>query len=141
MSAAAIASMVSGVLHKDAEAKISAGGKSYIALVVRTAGEQAQFVRVSLWGDDCEGAMSLGKGDAVSVVGALTVGVWEANGKASPSLNMMAHRCISPSIKRPRKPQQRHAASQPTQSSFRAAAEAQAIRPVGELKDDLPWDA
>ncbi|MDD2742997.1 MAG: single-stranded DNA-binding protein [Rhodocyclaceae bacterium] len=138
---AQIQAMISGTLSKDAEPKVSSGGKEYVQLVVRSAGEPPQFVRVALWGDDCEGAISLGKGDAVSVVGSLTVGVWESNGKASPSLSMMAHRCISPSIKKPRKSLQHRPQTKPTQASFRAAAEGQSIRPApsGDLANDLPW--
>ena len=140
---AAINAMVTGTMSKDAEAKVSAGGKEYVLIVIRTTGEPAQFVRVSLFGDDCEGALGLRKGDAVSVVGSLQVGIWKNDsGTAGPSLNLMAHRCIVPSIKKPRKKAFRAATPTP-QPSFRAAAEAQSIRSPaapGELRDDIPWD-
>ncbi|RIX47591.1 MAG: hypothetical protein D3M94_07950 [Rhodocyclales bacterium GT-UBC] len=138
----AIQAMITGTLTKDAEAKVSGGGKEYTALVIRTAGEPAQFVRAAVWGDDAAKVLSLAKGDAVSAIGALTVGVWESNGKASPSLSMMAHRAISPALKKPRKPAQ-HRTNKPTHASFKAAAEAQSIRsvPNGDgLADDLPWE-
>ena len=140
---AAINAMVTGTMSKDAEAKVSAGGKEYVLIVIRTTGEPAQFVRVSLFGDDCEGALGLRKGDAVSVVGSLQVGIWKNDsGTAGPSLNLMAHRCIGPSIKKPRKKAFRAATPTP-QPSFRSAAEAQSIRSPaapGELRDDIPWD-
>lgn len=139
----AIQAMITGTLTKDAEAKVSGGGKEYTALVIRTAGEPAQFVRAAVWGEDAAEVLSLAKGDAVSAIGALTVGVWESNGKASPSLSMMAHRAISPAIKKHRKPQQRRAATA-TPSAFKAAADAQSIRRVSNgdgLADDLPWGA
>ena len=141
----AIQAMITGTLTKDAESKVSGGGKEYTALVIRTAGEPAQFVRAAVWGDDAAEVLSLAKGDAVSAIGALTVGVWESNGKASPSLSMMAHRAISPSLKKPRKAAQHRSHAKPTQasSSFKAAAEAQSIRtvPIGDgLADDLPWE-
>lgn len=138
----AIQAMITGTLTKDAEAKVSGGGKEYTALVIRTAGEPAQFVRAAVWGDDAAEVLSLAKGDAVSAIGALTVGVWESNGKASSSLSMMAHRAISPALKKPRKSAQ-HRSAKPTQASFKAAAEAQSIRtvPNGDgLADDLPWE-
>ncbi len=141
---AAIQALITGTLTKDAEAKVSGSGKEYVALVVRTPGEQAQFVRAALWGDDCEGAMSLGKGDAVSIVGALTIGIWETAGKAAPSLSMMAHHCISPSIKKARKPAQRRPPPKPTQQQYKAACEGQATRNIqarDSLEDDLPWGA
>ncbi len=137
----AIQAMITGTLTKDAEAKVSGSGKEYTALVIRTAGEPAQFVRAAVWGDDAAEVLSLTKGDAVSAIGALTVGIWESSGKATPSLSMMAHRAISPALKKPRKPAQRRA-NKPTQASFKAAAEAQSIRtiPNGDgLADDLPW--
>lgn len=138
----AIQAMITGTLTKDAEAKVSGGGKEYTALVIRTAGEPAQFVRAAVWGDDAAEVLSLTKGDAVSAIGALTVGVWESNGKASPSLSMMAHRAISPVIKKPRKPAQHRSHAKATQASFKAAAQAQSIRTIPNgygLADDLPW--
>lgn len=136
-----IQAMITGNLSKDAEAKISAAGKEYVQLVVRT-GEPAQFIRTALFGDDCDGAIGLRKGDAVSVVGSLTVGLWESSGKASPSLSLMAHRVASPAIKKPRKPVQRRKPTQPTQQQIKAASDAQAVRDIKarySLADDLPW--
>ncbi|MBU1364037.1 MAG: single-stranded DNA-binding protein [Gammaproteobacteria bacterium] len=139
----AIQAMITGTLTKDAEAKVSGGGKEYTALVIRTAGEPAQFVRAAVWGDDASEVLSLVKGDAVSAVGALTVGVWESNGKASPSLSMMAHRAISPALKKSRKSVQHRSHAKPSQTSLKAATEAQSTRtvPNGDgLADDLPWN-
>lgn len=136
-----IQAMITGNLSKDAEAKVSAAGKEYVQLVVRT-GEPAQFIRTALFGDDCDGAIGLRKGDAVSVVGSLTVGLWESSGKASPSLSLMAHRVASPAIKKPRKPAQHRKPTQPTQQQIKAASDAQAVRDIKarySLADDLPW--
>lgn len=137
-----IDAVVTGNLTKDAEPKISSGGKNYTSLIIRIPGEPAQFVRALVFGDDAETLMSCRRGDSVSVAGTLTVGMWESNGKASPSLSLMGHRAISPTAKQKRKPPTRYA-SRPTPQQMQLACEAQTIRKVDNgagLADDLPWE-
>lgn len=140
-----ITALITGQLAKDAELKTSSTGKEYLNLIVKVPGEAHQYARVSLFGDDVESCSSLCKGDAVAVVGTLSVGVWEGNTNGpTPSLTVMAHRAISAAGKKPKQPRQARApkTKKPTAKQFKAAAEAQSIRTVSngsELADDLPW--
>lgn len=134
-----IESLITGNLTKDAELKRSTTGKPFVALVVRidSQGERPNFCRANLFGDDCESVTKLKKGDAISLVGKLEVGIWQATEVPTLSLSMMAHRAISPAARRPRKP-----TDKPTPALFKAAADAQSIRSVQNadgLADDLPW--
>jgi single-stranded DNA-binding protein len=122
-----IEAVLSGKLIKDAEAKVSAGGKDYLLLIIR---HDEQLVRVMLFGDDIPAVESLRKGDSCAVAGSLTVGEW--NGK--PSLSMMAHRAISPAMRKPK----REKAPDMTPSRSQALARGQSVR-SGELSDDVPW--
>jgi len=136
-----IESLIIGNLTKDAELKRGSSGKQYVAFVVRldSQGEKPHFCRANLFGDDCDAVAKLKKGDAVSLVGKLEIGVWQASDGPSPSLSMMAHRAISPSA---RKPAQRRSTPPLSPSQFKAAAEGQSIRKVQNvdgLDDDLPW--
>ena len=86
-----IESLITGSLTKDAELKRSTSGKPFVALVVRveSQGEKPHFCRTNLFGDDCESVARLKKGDTVSVVGRLEVGIWQASDGPSPSLSML----------------------------------------------------
>lgn len=120
-----IEAMISGKVIKDAEPKVSGSGKEYLLLIVR---HEEALVRVMLFGDDAQRLAKVRRGDAVAVVGSLTIGEWQGK----PSLSMMAHRALSNIERRPPK-----ARPSGTQSQFKAAAHAQ--RAGGELPDDLPW--
>ncbi len=76
-----IESMITGALTRDAELKRSTSGKSYVTLVVRvdSHGEKPHFCRANLFGDDCDAVTRLVKGDAVSLVGKLEIGIWHAS--------------------------------------------------------------
>lgn len=124
-----INAMLSGAVIKDAELKVSAAGKDYLLLIVK---HDEILVRVMLFGDDIERLLRVKRGDAVAVVGSLTVGEWQGK----PSYSMMAHRALSNVEKRPqREGSPRATAAEPGQ--FRAAAHAQ--RSGDGLPDQLPW--
>lgn len=122
-----IAAMLSGVIIKDAELKVSAAGKEYLLLVVR---HDDMLIRVMLFGDDIDALRSLRRGDSCAVVGNLAIG--EYQGK--PSYSMMAHRAISPAQRKAYKPK----SPDNTQAQYKAAAVAQRHLD-GELSDDVPW--
>lgn len=140
-----INAMIAGSIAKDVELKRSMGGKEYLLLIVKVPGEDHQYARVSLFGDDIEACLSLSKGDPVTVVGSLAIGIWEGNANGpTPSLTMMAHRAVSPLTKRAKQTRAPKAKkSKPTAQQFKLAAESQSIRTVSngsDLADDLPWD-
>lgn len=140
-SMSAITAMVSGSLIKDAELKVSSSGNQYLSLVVRIP-TNSQLVRASLWGDDIEACQGLRRGDAVAVVGSLDVGIWQSHDGPILSMSMMAHRCNSAAMKKPKKSRATRS-KKPTASAYKAAAEAQAVLVVQHddgLADDLPWD-
>ena len=133
-----IESLITGSLTKDAEMKRGASGKEYLSMVVRidSGGEKPHFCRANLFGDDCDSLAKLKKGDAVSLVGKLEVGIWKNGDVSVPSLSMMAHRAISPASKKPRKPA---SFDKNTPALFRKSAEFQSVRGGADIGDDLPW--
>lgn len=125
-----IEALVTGKLLKDAEQKTSGTGKEYALLVVRESEER--LIRVLLW-DDVDRMSRLKKGDAVAVVGSLTVSIWEGK----PSLSLMAHRAMTAGERKPKPDRPREKPDTPSQAAYRAAAHAQ--RADGDLPSDLPW--
>lgn len=88
-----ISATVTGKLAKTPEAKTSSKGTAYTSLSIRTADQLLVFV--NLFGDDSAAeAKGLDRGDTVSAVGSLQVGIWEKDGKSLPSLMLLAHRLI-----------------------------------------------
>lgn len=115
-----IEAMVSGKVIKDAEMKTSGSGKDYLVLIVR---HDEMLVRVM-----AERLQRVKRGDAVAVVGSLTIGEWQSK----PSYSLMAHRALSNVERRPPK-----AKPSGTAAQFGAAAHAQ--RAGDDLASGLPW--
>lgn len=130
--------MITGNLTKDAALKRGASGKEYLSMVVRidSNGEKPHFCRANLFGDDCEQLSKLRKGDSVSLIGKLEVGIWDSADGPAASLSMMAHRAISPAARKPRKLTSQ---DKNTPALFRKAAEFQSVRDGADIGDDLPW--
>lgn len=96
-----IHAMVTGKLTKDCEIKKSQKGNDYAVLMIRM--EDQQFVRANVFGDSVAPAAALKRGDDVTVVGKLEVGLWQGEkGDPRVNLNMMAHNVVSPAIRPPR---------------------------------------
>lgn len=131
--------LVTGKLIKDAETKVSQKGTNYLVLMLKNSDEQ--FVRVNLFGDDALALANTKRGDAVSVVGSLTVGIWEKSAnEIVPSISVMAHRAISAAERKPYKPKQEQPNGEyqrPFQKFVDVAS--QLPKTVDALGDDLPW--
>jgi len=130
-AAMSIDALISGRLVKDPEAKVSAGGKSYALMIVKS-GED--FIRCLLFAEDLTPFLKLGRGDPVALVGSLTPSLYERSGVQQIGLSALCSRAISPVAKIAR-PKTDKAG---TQGQFRAAAHAQRSGD-GDLPDTLPW--
>lgn len=131
-----IQAMITGSLTKDAELKRGQSGKDYLAMVVKidSGAEKPHFCRANLFGDDCDSVAKLKKGDSVSLVGKLEIGIWQASDGPSPSLSMMAHRAISPAARKPK----RKAEEKSGPAMFKKASEFQSPLCRSDLRDDIP---
>lgn len=136
-----IHALITGRIHGTPAQRTSQTGKYFVVASVRaTAGNnEALFVSVIAFDEQPQAALlALCDGEAVSLSGALTPKVWTSkSGEARPSLDMVAHAALSAhTVARKRKATP--SPKQNSESQFAAAAKAQAI---GDLADDLPWDA
>jgi single-stranded DNA-binding protein len=85
-----------GTLGRDAEAKTSKSGKSYLRFSVHTGdGDTAQWISVMLFGDDVPDlAPKLVKGSRVYIEGSIKLDEWTAqDGTKRYGLNVMSWRC------------------------------------------------
>jgi single-stranded DNA-binding protein len=100
-----------GALGRDAEPKVSSGGKSYLRANVRVGdGEGAQWVSVLAFDEKAiEAADNFVKGARVYVEGRLTLGEYTAgDGGKRASLSRMSWHCRLAQIGRNKPKRQRH---------------------------------
>ncbi|APZ42929.1 single-stranded DNA-binding protein [Acidihalobacter ferrooxydans] len=94
-----IDALISGKLYGTPQERTASTGNPFIALKLRaTAGDGASlFVNVIAFAPDtCAALMALGDGDSVALAGTLTPKAWiDREGEARPSLDMVAHACLS----------------------------------------------
>jgi single-stranded DNA-binding protein len=125
-----------GTLGKDAEAKTSSKGKSYLRMSVRdTDGERAQWVNVTAFDEKAiADADKFVKGAAVYVEGRLTLDKWTDHGGASRSgLSCMSWHCRLAQIGR-NKPKRKNGVSVAA-----GTTDAQTAQASGELDDAIPF--
>jgi len=103
--------LVSGQLFRDPQTKISKNGKDYVtATIVSKDGSESTFVNLVAFSDSAKDAiLAVAVGDALSVQGKATIGVYEKNGEHRPSLSIVADRVLAlrqlPSERKPKTPQ------------------------------------
>ena len=87
-----IFALVTGAIFRDPETKISKAGKPYVvATIVSKEGGKSAFANLVVFSDSAkEAILALGEGDALSVQGKATIGVYEKNGEHRPSLSLVA---------------------------------------------------
>ncbi len=94
-----IEALISGKLQGQPEQRTSKSGKTYVTAKLRVAAgaEETHFVRITAFSDSaCTALLALGDGDAVSVAGALKVGVWTPQGgEPRANLDMVASQVLS----------------------------------------------
>ena len=95
-----IDALIGGKLHGKPAQRTGASGKPFVTCKVRTplADGESLFINAIAF-DKAVGAalMALDEGDSVSLSGALTPKVWtDRNGEARPSLDLVAHACLTP---------------------------------------------
>jgi hypothetical protein len=80
--------LVTGALFRDPETKISKNGKPYVvATIVSKDGDTSTFVNLVAFSDSAKDAiLALRAGDALSVQGKATIGVYEKNAEHRPSV-------------------------------------------------------
>lgn len=135
-------SIINGKLIRDAETKTSQKGTDYLVLMVKTPDDL--IVRCNLFGDDSLALANAKRGDAVALVGDITVGLWQKSASETlPSVSMMAHRAISASERKAYKPKQEQTSGGEYQRPFQKFTEVASKLPktVDGLGDDLPWSA
>lgn len=132
--------LLTGKLIRDAESKTSQKGTAYLLLMVKTSDELV--VRANLFGDDAQALSSAKRGDAVALVGDITIGIWQKSASETlPSVSMMAHRAISASERKAYKPKPEQSAGGEYQRPFQKFTEVASKLPktVNDLSDDIPW--
>lgn len=89
--------LVTGTLHKPAVTRTSSNGNAYVTATIRTTqksrdGEtETLFASVIAFRDEARDTLArLNPGDAVSIGGACTVGIWERDNQYHPSLSIVA---------------------------------------------------
>ncbi|MFM8333541.1 MAG: single-stranded DNA-binding protein [Candidatus Methylumidiphilus sp.] len=94
-----IEALVSGKLIRDPSTKIGPSGKPFcnFMLSVNIGDENAVFVSGIAFGEASEKIGALGKGDALSVAGALKPSTWndKATGEERHGLNITVSACLS----------------------------------------------
>lgn len=116
----AILSLISGSLFRDPERKVSRNDKSYVSATLKVGDKNDSFfVRLFVFGETAQQEMEgLRAGDAVSVVGGLTVELYEGK----PSYSMAVNRALAlKKEKKEPKPKAEKSAPPPRQTE-RAAA-------------------
>jgi len=95
-----ILSLISGSLFRDPEKKVSRNDKPYVSATLKVGDKNAAFfVRLFVFGESAQQEMEgLRSGDAVSVVGNLTVELYEGK----PSYSMAVNRALA--LKKEKKP-------------------------------------
>jgi single-stranded DNA-binding protein len=124
-----------GMLGKDAEAKTSAAGKSYLRLNIRTGdGDAAQWISAMCFDADAIAlAEQLRKGARVYIEGTLKLDEWSgADGARRHGLSLMSWHCRLSQIgrNRPRRPDSARGDAKAA-SSGRARAAASDYAPIG----------
>jgi single-stranded DNA-binding protein len=111
-----------GTIARDAEAKISKSGKSYLRFTIRAGdGDAAQWVSVMYFGADAaELVTRMVKGTRVYTEGALRLDTWEQDGKPRSGLSVMSWHCRISEIGRNRPKRHRKPAAPPAASQRRA---------------------
>jgi single-stranded DNA-binding protein len=91
-----------GSVVRDAEAKVSKAGKSYLRFTARVGdGDQAQFVSVMYFGPDAA-ELNMAQGTRVYVEGSLRLDKWEKDGQPRTGLSIMSFHCRVAAIGRNR---------------------------------------
>jgi single-stranded DNA-binding protein len=89
--------LITGILHKAPETRTSVNGNAFTLATLKTQQQsrdgatETLFVSLVAFNDQARETIArLKTGDALSVGGKLTVGIWEREGIAHPSLNLVA---------------------------------------------------
>lgn len=89
--------LISGTLHKPAVTRTSANGNAYVTANIRTLQKNRDGETETLWvsviafRDEAREVLArLAAGDAVSVGGTCTLGIWEKDGEYHPSISVVA---------------------------------------------------
>ncbi len=93
-----IDALIAGKLHGKPTPRTGQAGKPFVTCTVRVATEtDALFVSVIAFVATAQAALlALDDGDSVALSGSLTPKVWTKDGKARPSLDMVAHAVLTP---------------------------------------------
>jgi single-stranded DNA-binding protein len=82
--------MISGVLHRAPESRVSKNGKQFVTASVRVKdGEGSQFWRVTVFSESAQTELlRLSAGDAVSAQGRLEASIWTPDDGREPRINL-----------------------------------------------------
>ncbi len=129
--------LVSGVLFRDPEARVSRAGKSYATATIRAKdGDATTWWRVTAFSERaCAELMRLSDGDALSAQGALRVETYEKDGSTRVSFGLIAN-CIV-ALRQPAKPHKMKQAEAPSPDA-RSRAERLAGDGVDVFGDEIP---
>lgn len=133
--------LVTGKLLRAPEQKVSAKNVPYVLLLVKQQDEI--LCRAFLFGEDGDEVLKLDRGDGVALIGTLSLGVWEKQGVTVPSMSLLAHRCISPATKKPKRQMEEknpYVISSKTVESMKEAGRISRANDVAGLGNDLPWE-
>jgi hypothetical protein len=91
-----IFALVTGTLFRNPESKLAKNGKTYaVATIISKDGGESTFVNLVAFSDSAkEAILELAAGDALSVQGKATIGVYEKNGEHRPSLSIIADKIL-----------------------------------------------
>lgn len=111
--------LITGTLHKPAVTRTSSNGNTYTTANIRTTqknrnGEtEPVWTNVVAFRDEARETLArLAAGDAVSIGGSFTVGIWERDGQPYPSISVVAD-TVAVARPAPRKPEPRSPAPGP----------------------------
>jgi len=147
--------IISGVLFRAPERKVSRGGKPYVSATIKCRdGDAVQFWRVTVFSESAsEEMMRLAAGDSVSAQGAMSAEIYRPeNGEPRLSLSLVADQVLA--LRQPPRKRERPAADPPRRSADRTDRSSGARRIAGhrssyaphgahptnsELNDDIPF--
>jgi hypothetical protein len=93
-----IDALIAGKLHGKPTQRTGQSGKPFVTCTVRVATEGDPLFASVIAFDPatCAALLALDNGDSVAMSGSLTPKVWTKDGKARPSLDMVAHAVLTP---------------------------------------------
>ncbi|MEW6038016.1 MAG: single-stranded DNA-binding protein [Pseudomonadota bacterium] len=138
-----ISALCSGVVVRDPQSKETHNGSEYVALLVSASmgGDQSQLLNVTAFdGEVCRVLEGLRKGDAVTVAGRVSLGVYQGQSGPQVSVQLTASRVMA-LAEAAAKPRPRARAGRPEEARTGREFDPRQVyaAPEPELNDEIPF--